>query len=475
MRDQSRNFNGFSSKALKSGIWYTASNFLIKSIGFITTPIFTRLLSKSEFGLYNNYTSWLSIITIIATLNLDATLISARYDYEDSFDEYILSVLTLSTISTSVWIVVANLFIDSLQTLLGIDQIYINVMLIYLLFMPAINLYQARERYYFEYKKTVASSLFIVAGTALLSVILVMNLSDRLFGRIIGAAVPTVLIGSIFYCYFIKKGKKINANNWKYALPICMPYIPHLLSLTILNSVDRTMITKFCGPEDTAMYSVAYTCGSMVTLLITSMNSAYAPWLGEELALGNTQKIKKISRIYILSFSILVVGIMAVAPEALLVMGGKAYLEAKYVLAPIAMGCVCQFLYTMFVNIEQFKKKTIGMAIASVTAALVNWILNYIFIPKVGYLAAAYTTLVGYLCLLIIHMILVHRLGLSSIYDYRMIMETVFVMICVTILMSVLYSNNLLRYSCLTLYIIVLLVITYKNKNNLVRYPKRRI
>ena len=74
-------------KALKSGIWYTMSNFLVKSIGFITTPIFTRILTKSEFGAYNNYVSWLSIVTIFVTLDLEATLISARFDFKDTFDE----------------------------------------------------------------------------------------------------------------------------------------------------------------------------------------------------------------------------------------------------------------------------------------------------------------------------------------------------------------------------------------------------
>ena len=65
-------------KALKSGIWYTAANFLTKSIGFITTPIFTRLMTHDEFGLYNNFTSWTSTLTILVTLNLTSTFISAR-------------------------------------------------------------------------------------------------------------------------------------------------------------------------------------------------------------------------------------------------------------------------------------------------------------------------------------------------------------------------------------------------------------
>lgn len=38
-------------KAIKSRIWYTAANFIMKGVGFITMPIFTRMLSHEEFGL----------------------------------------------------------------------------------------------------------------------------------------------------------------------------------------------------------------------------------------------------------------------------------------------------------------------------------------------------------------------------------------------------------------------------------------
>lgn len=461
-------------KAFKSGIWYTASNFLVKSIAFITTPIFTRLLTKAEFGLYNNYTSWLAIITTLVTLNLDSTLISARYDYEDRFDEYILSTLTLSTLSTLVWLLIANVFRNRISLFLGLEHVYVNVMLVYLLFLPAINLFQARERYNFQYKKTVIISLFIAVGTALLSVLFVLWLPDRLFGRIVGSVIPTVLLGGVLYIYFLRKGRKVKTEYWKYAFPICLPFIPHLLSLTLLNSMDRTMITRWCNPEDTAMYSIAYTCGSMVTLLMTSMNSAYAPWLGEKLNANQYDDIRKLSKIYILGFSFLAVGIMAVAPEVLLILGGRGYLEAQYVMAPIAMGCVCQFLYTMLVNIEQFKKKTVGMAIASVIAALVNFILNYVFIPRIGYLAAAYTTLAGYLCLLGIHMVLVYKIRLSKVYDYKMMIWTVLILMSITVLITLLYSNVLLRYLCLIIYFAFLIIITIKNKNRIMQFIRVR-
>ena len=461
-------------KALKSGIWYTASNFLVKGIGFITTPIFTRILTKEEFGAFNNYSSWLSIITIFVTLNLESTLISARYDYKDRFDEYILSVLSLSSISAAIWFIVVNVFIDRITSFLGLDISYINAMLLYLVFLPAVNLFQARERYYFEYKKTVITSLILSIGTALISVLLVQSMNNRLTGRIIGSVIPTVVLGVAFYLFFINKGKRIKIEYWKYALPVCLPYIPHLLSMTLLNSTDRVMIDKWCGSEATALYSLAYNCGAIITLLLTSMNSAFAPWLGEKIVENRTDEIRKFTKVYISAFVFLAIGIMLVSPEVLWILGGESYMEAIYVMAPVSMGCICQFLYTLFVNVEQFKKKTLGMAFASAIAAIVNLTLNYIFIPKIGYLAAAYTTLAGYLSLLWIHMYLVYRLKFNKVYSYRFVLGAMLVGLCAMILIALAYSMPVLRYIIIGVYCLLLSLLFFKFKNQILKVVKIR-
>lgn len=79
------------------------------------------------------------------------------------------------------------------------DLVYIDAMLVYLLFLPAVSLFQARERYLFEYKKTVATSLFVAIGTALLSVLLVVNMQNNLTGRIVGSIGPTFLLGIVLF------------------------------------------------------------------------------------------------------------------------------------------------------------------------------------------------------------------------------------------------------------------------------------
>jgi len=343
--------------ALKSGMWYTVANFLTKSIGIITTPIFTRLLTKAEYGQFNNFTSWTAIFSIIVTLNLGSTFISARYDFKDRFDEYILSMFSLSSLSALVWIALLNIFSNVSAELLGLSRLYINCMMAYLLFLPAVDLFQTRERYYFKYKSSVAISILTVVGTSLVSVLLVVSLKNRLNGMVFGYVFPTVLIGVVISSHLMYVGKRIDTRYWGYALKFCLPFIPHLLSLTLLNSMDRVMITKICGAEDTALYSLAYSCGHIISILLTSLNSAYAPWLGEKLVNKEEKEVYDFSKVYVSAFMVLATGIMLIAPEILLILGGKKYMDAIYVMPPVAMGCVCQFVYTMYVNVEQFKRR----------------------------------------------------------------------------------------------------------------------
>lgn len=456
-------------KALRSGIWYTAANFLMKSIILITTPIFTRIMTHADFGMYNNFTSWMSTFSIFLTLNLDSTFISARRDFQRDFDRYVLSTLVLSTVWTLVFYVLALFIKTPLVNLTGLEFDHLVLMGLYLLFLPAVSQFQVMERYNFKYKISVGISVFISVSSVLLSLLFISYMKDPLLGRIIGSIIPMITIGIILYMVILYKGKSVDIRYWKYALPIALPYIPHLLSMTLLNSADKMMITRIRGAEENALYSVAYTCGAIVSMLISSMNMAFSPWLAEELGDRNYLEIRKTSKSYILVFALLAVGLMLISSEILLLMGGKDYLEAKYVMPPVAFGCVCQFLYTMYVNVEQFYKKTIGMAAASILAALINYLLNRLFIPSYGYIAAAYTTLFSFAWLLFTHMLLVRRLRLLKIYPTRFVFAILIGLCVITLCMNLLYSIAIVRYIVMAFYTIVIVNIVIKKKDLLIR------
>lgn len=309
-------------KALKSGLWYTISNFIIKGMAFITTPIFTRLLTKTEYGSYSNYISALSILTICISLNLDSTFVRAKYDYGKRLNDYIYSVYTLSAVSAVLWLIALNIFNSLATSLIGLDRVYINVLIVSVFASSTISMFQTKERLLFEYRKSVAISLGLAISTSLFGVILVILMKDGYQARVIGQAIPTVLIGLVLSIVLIRDKDTFIFKSWKYALKICLPYIPHLLSMNMLNQMDRLMITKYCGTSDTAIYSVAYSCGAIASILVSSMNNAFSPWLGEKLYNNENEAIRSISKKYIAVFLLLSVGLLLMAPEVLGIMGG---------------------------------------------------------------------------------------------------------------------------------------------------------
>lgn len=450
---------------LRSGAWYTAAIMIEKAVWVLNIAFLTRLLTKAEYGIYTNYISWLNILTILATLNLESTLISAIRDFRDKLDSYLLSLLGISGTVTGLWIVLVLVFRSQAEAIMQLDFRYILCMLIYLLFLPTITLFRNRERFAYHYRRSVLAG----TGTALLSeltaFILVLCIPDKLTGRIVGSILPTMLIGTVLYVYFIRRGHKPEPEHVRYALPIALPYVPHLLSMIVLHSMDKIMIIRLCGEEENALYSLAYNCGMMTALLQSPMDEAFSPWLAKRLSAGERQTVRQMSLPYFGVLAYGALGVMLVSPEVLWVLGGTQYAEARYVIPPITLGFVCQFAYMMLVNVEQYRKKTVGMALASVSAAVLNCVLNLLFIPRFGYIAAAYTTLAGYLWLYAVHLFLVKRLGDGDLYRNRAILAAMAVLCIVTAGVTVLYSHAGIRYAVLVVYLGVTAVLLCRYRN----------
>lgn len=449
-------------KVIKSSLWYTISSFLLSGISFLTTPLFTRLLSLEEYGAYSNFNAIYSIVSVIITLNLGSTLIRAQYDFSDDKNSYTSTLLYISTIIVFIALIFANVFYNQISAFLTLDRFALNIMFVSLLFLPAINTFQIWQRIEYKYKMSVFVSFFNSIGNVVFSLLFVFSFENKLNGRILGSQLAGIIIGICILIYYFKRSRKFNIEYCKYALKICIPYLPHLLSLNILSMSDKLMITQISGSQYNALYSVAVNCGMIMTILISALNNAFSPWLGEKLHLNKYKDIKRVSYFYIMIFFVVAIGNILIAPELMQIFGGKQYMDAKYAIPPIIMGCMCQLLYTMYVNIEQFEKKTIGMALASCVAAAINIITNSIFIPKFGYLAAAYTTLFSYLCLLIFHYLLVRNMKLSIVYNTKFIFLILFLLFLISIILLNLYKEFLMRYILIVLYVIAILIMVIK-------------
>ncbi len=450
-------------ESIKAGVWYTFCSFLLKGVAFITTPIFTRLLTKSDFGTVSNFTSWLSILGIIGTMHLYSSVARARYEYEDDFNGYLSSIVTLGSLYSGLLYIIVLCFPSFFESVFDLDMKYIHVLFFILIFSPAMDMMQIKHRYEFKYKLFVFISIFSTVVSTGIAVLMVTHMDDKLFGRIYGAYIPRILIYIAFFIIVLLNGKKFYVKEyWKFAFFYSIPIIPHLLAHVILGSSDKLMITKLVGKEATAVYSLAYSCGMIVSTLNGSLDKAISPWLYEKLHIKDYDTIKKVSRLYVLLSVIMVEGLILIAPETIFILGGDAYSEAKYLIPPVMLGYGFKFAYTLYINVEQFEKKTGIASIGTLISAGFNLVSNYIFIQIFGYQAAAYTTLAGYILLLLIHFFMSKRLGFTKMYDNRYVFTCLGVMLIVGLLSTALYTNNIVRYSVIAVLVVLGGILAYR-------------
>ncbi|MCR4923828.1 MAG: oligosaccharide flippase family protein [Lachnospiraceae bacterium] len=441
-------------EVLKSGLWYTIASISIRAVAIITTPIYTGMLSTGDYGLANTFNTWIELINIVTCLCVVYSIGRAKIDFKDKFDEYLSALQGLSSSFAFIVLILAFIFRNQLSEFMEYEVPLVMVMFVYLCFSPSVEYTLQKTRYEYKYKANILISVITCIGTIVFSISLMLLFNDRRYvGKILGTLLPTFIMGLLFYIRILLKGKRFYVKEyWSYALKIGLPMIPHAFALVVLAQVDRLMIKNYCGESDTGLYTFGYSFATLLAIFTNAIGQAWLPWFNDQLNEGKREEIKKINKKIVVLGSFITLAFIAVAPEALMVLSpsSPAYWVAKYVVPPVALGSFAQYLYTNYVNVELFYKRTPIIAVSSCFAALLNYVLNSIAIPRFGYTAAAYTTLISYIALMILHYLAVTFIIKEKVYDNVYLFAILFAIILIGLSFIVLYGDDikirLLRY-----------------------------
>ena len=121
-------------KALKAGGWYIICNFIVKGLSVLTTPVFTRLLSSEDYGIVATYSSYTSLFAIIATLDLYSCVQISKQDWDTDNNQFVCSVLTLSSISTVAFFGILLAICSFFPDILGIPVVLVKIMFLEVIF-----------------------------------------------------------------------------------------------------------------------------------------------------------------------------------------------------------------------------------------------------------------------------------------------------------------------------------------------------
>lgn len=446
----------------KSALWCTFATVLQKGVSFITVPIFTRIMSTEQYGIFSVYLSWISVLTILGGMEFHTCIYInnlSRMDNEQEKNELAVSLIDLAFIITASWLAVYLIAPGFWNRVLGIPKEIVILMFIEVFFIPVVNLWSTKQRYNYRYKILVTWTVGKVILNALFGIVFVLlsNTEHQALFRVLSISAAQVIFGTSLIILYVKKTHKIVVTKWwKNALQLHIPLLPHSLSLTVLSSADRVMINSIVGAAETAIYSVAYSATMVINLIKLSITQAMTPWVYECIKEQHYESIKKRCNTVMLFVMVLSFLFILFAPELLMIIGGDEYYNAIYVVPPVAASVFFTFLYSVFSTVEFYYEKTKEIMCASVGAAILNIALNGIFIRIFGYIAAGYTTLACYLFLSMAHYkvmkkTILENIGHIELFDMKFITAMAFVMIASTILFSVLFSFTLIRYSLIVI------------------------
>ena len=133
-------------------------------------------------------------------------------------------------------------------------------------------------------------------------------------------------------------------------------------------------------------------------------------------------------------------------------------------------------MYTFFYDIEYYHKKNKQIALFSVITAIINIVLNYVAIHIWGYQAAAYTTIVSYMILCILHYFGMRKIDKTQYYD----LKTLLVLSCVLILITltnVVFNNSILIRYIILIFSGIYILIRYREliKDMLNKFRKKKM
>ena len=384
--------------------------------------------------------------------------------FEDERDQFTSSLQGLGLTLILAWTIVYLSFHTFFNNIFSLTIVQMICMFMMIWANGSFNFWSMNQRVDFKYNKLVVMTIAASIAQPLLSIILIKQSIDKVTARILGMTIVQLSMYSWTFLSQIQKGRRFFYKKfWSYALKFNIPLLPHYLSLTILSSSDRIMIKKMVGSSEAGIYSLAYSVAMIMSLFNTALLQTVEPWIYKKLKASKAKDIAKVAYPTFTFIGAVNIFLIVLAPEVITFFAPKQYYDAIWVIPSVALSVYFTYIYCFFATFEFYYEKTKYIASATIGGAVLNILLNYIFIEQYGYLAAGYTTLVSYIMFAVLHYIFMRKICrefMNNVQPYRL-KTVLMISICTTLLgfgMMLTYPFPAVRYTIIGITIILAII-----------------
>lgn len=375
---------------------FALSNFGSKAISFFLVPLYTALLTTSQYGEIDLIITSNSLLTPLVTLSMGDAVLRFSVDKEkpdnDIFTTGLFAILGGNLIGIVVLPILNSYF-------------ELNEYLVYSVLILFFNsIYTISSQFCRGISKNVqfaiggiVQTLVLVISNLVLLITLSLGIKGYLISLILSYAISVIFLFISAKLYLYLNGcfyKKLFLEMFKYALPL----IPNTILWWVMNASDKFFIANILGKNENGIYAVAYKFPSIINILSTIFFQAWQLSAIEEV--NSQDKNEYYSKVFNNLFIVISLGmslIIFLLKPVFKIWTAATYYEAWkcswILLFAVMFTCFSSFWGSNLMAV----KKTGSILKSAIIGGCTNILLNTILIPLYGLYGASIATLIGFL------------------------------------------------------------------------------
>lgn len=403
---------------------------VIAVFSIFAVKILTSYLGKDLYGEYNTVYIYLAFFSIIADLGIYTIAVREMAKKEDQVPLIIGNILSIRTILATGSMLVAviiSFFIPQYQdTFIPLGILISGIgTVIALVNGVLVSVFQSYLKMQYATLSLVVGKIVSVAGLAIVAYFLfpAAKLAENpgfaplafYLTIVVGiiSSLSMVMITLFYSKKLVKITYKFNLDIWKKLMKESLPYGIALILGTIYIRVDGFLLSLMKGNEDVGLYTVATKVIEVINVLPVLFMSTVLPVLTKYLEAKNEKTKELLQHSFTFLFAMglpIFIGLFVLSYQVIYIIATPEFLSRVtegFIGSDIALRILAAALFVSFINnlfiyllvsVEQQKK----LLYINGGAVLFNILLNLVFIPSGGFLAASYITVFSEVLVLIL-------------------------------------------------------------------------
>lgn len=375
-------------------------------IGFISSPIITRLISPVENGKFSMFITIGNLVLMFSYLGLDQSYV--RYFYEEKDEvrgtlvKWCMKIPIIVNIGVSVLLLI---FYKPISTfIIGKSSLNIIILLVVFLIISVIlrfstlqiRMQQRAKMFSFINIIQKASNLILVIG-------LYSIYSNNYYTLILATLISTMIGGGVAILvekevWFSSDKNKALKTSKKDIMRYGLPLIFSMAITWIFQSTDRIAIKYFVGYGELGLYNGAMTIIALLTAVQATFTTFWTPVAFEKYNENpeNKEFFKQINEIVVFVMLFIALGLIA-SKDLIIYLLGSKYRDAMYIFPFLVFMPVMYTISETTVIGINFQKNPKDQIKVAVISAVFNLIGNLILVPRFGAIGAAISTGLSYI------------------------------------------------------------------------------